>query len=151
MLSSVVHEVRNLQIVVRRLGLKTRATRDPELLYHLFHRRAMNCLVAVGADVISILTVDGPGMQVCKKEGQDSLVFSALLKHIRKQKEGSPQQTMLLQEAARQASGLPASFAVPALISALQVSASETIGSVAVLQQCVFPTECYSCFLITAG
>ena len=107
--------------------------------------------MAVGADVISVLTVDGPGMQVCQKEGQDSLVFSALLKHIRKQKEGSPQQTMLLQEAARQASGLPASFAVPALISALQVSASETIGSVAVVQQCVFPAECYSCFLITAG
>ena len=85
--------------------------------------------MAAGADGVSILTIDSHGMQVCKKEGQDSLVFSALLKHIRKQKEGSPQQTMLLQEAARQASGLPASFAVPALISALQVGASETTGS----------------------
>ena len=107
--------------------------------------------MAVGADVITVLTVDGSGMQVCKKEGQDSLVFSALLKHIRKQKEGSPQQTMLLQEAARQASGLPASFAVPALISALQVSASKTISGASTAQQCVSPAECYSCFLITAG
>ena len=114
-------------------------------------QNAWYCLVAVGANVISVLTVDGPGMQVCKKEGQDSLVFSALLKHIRKQKEGSPQQTMLLQEAARQASGLPASFAVPALISALQVSASETISGAATAQQSVSPAECYSCFLITAG
>ena len=101
--------------------------------------------MAVMADAFANPTVGSRGVQVCKKEGQDSLVFSALLKHIRKQKEGSPQQTMLLQEAARQASGLPASFAVPALISALQVSASETIGSVAIVQQCVSSAEGSSC------
>ena len=101
--------------------------------------------MAVMADAFSNPTVDSRGVQVCKKEGQDSLVFSALLKHIRKQKEGSPQQTMLLQEAARQASGLPASFAVPALISALQVSASKTTASAAVVQRCVSPAEGSSC------
>ena len=71
-------------------------------------------------------------------------MFSTLLKHIRKQKEGSPQQAMLLQEAARQALTLPASFAVPALISALQVRASETTISVTIVQQ-----QCLSASILT--
>lgn len=49
------------------------------------------------------------------------MVLSILLRHLRGLPEGAPQQTMLLHEAARQASGLPSTFAIPALISALQV------------------------------
>lgn len=61
------------------------------------------------------------GLQVSRREGQDNLVFSILLHHMRGLPEGAPQQTVLLQEASRQASSLPTSFAIPALISALQV------------------------------
>ncbi len=61
------------------------------------------------------------GLQVSRREGQDSLVFSILLHHMRGLPEGAPQQTVMLQEASRQASSLPTSFAIPALISALQV------------------------------
>ena len=60
-------------------------------------------------------------MQVCAREGQDSMVLSILLRHIRSLPQGAPQQTMLLREAARQAQALPSSFAIPALVSALQV------------------------------
>ena len=60
-------------------------------------------------------------MQVCAREGQDSMVLSILLHHIRSLPQGAPQQTMLLREAARQAQALPSPFAIPALISALQV------------------------------
>lgn len=60
-------------------------------------------------------------MQVCAREGQDSMVLSILLHHIRSLPQGAPQQTMLLREAARQAQALPPPFAIPAIISALQV------------------------------
>ena len=63
-------------------------------------------------------------LQVCRREGQDSLVFSILLRHMRASPEGAPQQTLLLQEASRQAASLPAPFAIPALLSALQVCLS---------------------------
>ena len=48
-------------------------------------------------------------------------MFGMLLRHMRGLPEGAPQQTMLLQEATRQAASLPTSFAIPALLSALQV------------------------------
>lgn len=78
-------------------------------------------------------------------------MFSALLRHIRKQKEGSPQQAMLLQEAGRQASGLPTSFAVPALISALQVRTNETTSGVGLVRQCLSAATLILLLPITAG
>lgn len=48
-------------------------------------------------------------------------MFSLLLRHMRGLPQGAPQQALLLQEASRQAASLPTSFAIPALISALQV------------------------------
>lgn len=48
-------------------------------------------------------------------------MLGILLHHARGVREGMPQQTVLLQEASRQAAGLPQSFAIPALVSALQV------------------------------
>ncbi len=63
-------------------------------------------------------------MQVCAREGQDSMVLTILLRRIGSLPEGTPQQIMLLSEAARQAQALPSSFAIPALISALQVANS---------------------------
>ena len=56
-----------------------------------------------------------------RREGQDSLVFSLLLRHMRGLSQGTPQQALLLWEASRQAASLPAPFAIPALTSALQV------------------------------
>ena len=52
------------------------------------------------------------------------MVLSILLRHIRYLPQGAPQQTMLLREAARQAQALPSPFAIPALISMLQVTNS---------------------------
>ena len=84
-----------------------------------------------------------PGLQVCRREGQDSLVFSVLLRHMRGMPEGAPQQTLLLQEASRQAAGLPAPFAIPALLSALQVGPSACWGCG--LEELQWPVECWPC------
>ena len=70
------------------------------------------------------------------------MVLSILLRHIRSLPQGAPQQTMLLCEAARQAQALPSPFAIPALISTLQVFSSPGTSPLQMKRACLGSHAC---------
>lgn len=62
--------------------------------------------------------------QVCHQEGQDFLLFSAVLQHLHAEpRPSAAAQVALLQRVRAQAAGLQTLFAIPALISCLKVCA----------------------------
>ncbi len=66
--------------------------------------------------------------QVCHKEGQDFLLFSAVLQHLHAEPQPSAAaEAALLQRARAQAASLQSFFAIPALIACLKVCTLKTL------------------------